>query len=126
MKKDISTREDIELLMEVFYDRLLKDDSINYIFTDVAKMDIRSHIPVIADFWESILLNKNVYRNNPMKIHLELDDKTPLLKHHFETWLKYFTSVVDELFEGATAELAKQRAISIATVMQIKIAQKPK
>src|SRR5438105_3308094 len=112
MKKDISTREDINHLMEVFYDRLLKDDSINYIFTDVAKLDIKTHITVITDFWESILFNKNVYRNNPMKIHLELDEKSPLLKHHFDTWLKYFTSVADELFEGSTTELAKQRAVS--------------
>jgi len=28
---------------------------------------------------------------------------------------------VDELFEGKIASLAKQRAISIATVMQVKI-----
>ncbi len=123
MKKDITDRKDIELLVDIFYERLLKDDSINYIFTDVAKIDIKTHIPVIADFWESILLNSNVYNNNPMKIHLDLNNKTPLQKHHFETWLKYFTASVDELFEGNTAMLAKQRAVSIATVMQIKISQ---
>lgn len=123
MKKDITDRKDIELLVDIFYERLLKDDSINYIFNDVAKIDIKTHIPVIADFWESILLNSNVYNNNPMKIHLDLNNKTPLQKHHFETWLKYFTASVDELFEGNTAMLAKQRAVSIATVMQIKISQ---
>ncbi len=101
----------------------MKDDSINYIFTDVVKIDIKTHIPVIADFWESILLNSNVYNNNPMKIHLDLNNKTSLQKHHFETWLKYFIASVDELFEGNTAMLAKQRAVSIATVMQIKISQ---
>lgn len=123
MKKDITDRKDIELLVDIFYERLLKDDSINYIFNDVAKIDIKTHIPVITDFWESILLNSNVYNNNPMKIHLDLNNKTPLQKHHFETWLKYFTASVDELFEGNTAMLAKQRAVSIATVMQIKINQ---
>ena len=70
MKKDITTREDIELLMNNFYEKLLADNNINYIFTDVARLDIKSHIPVIADFWESVLLNKNVYHNNTMKIHL--------------------------------------------------------
>jgi hemoglobin len=34
-----------------------------------------------------------------------------------------FTATVDELFEGEKAELAKQRAISISTVMRIKITQ---
>ena len=62
MKKDITDRKDIELLVDIFYERLLKDDSINYIFTDVAKIDIKTHIPVITDFWESILLNKITYR----------------------------------------------------------------
>jgi hemoglobin len=124
MKKDICTREDIELLMNSFYERLLADNGINYIFTDIARLDIKTHIPVIADFWETVLLNKNVYHNNTMKIHMDLNDKTPLTKDHFNTWLSHFTATVDELFEGETALRAKQRAQSVATVMQIKIAQK--
>ncbi len=56
--KDIATRGDIELLMNTFYERLLADENISYIFTDVAKLDIKTHIPVIADFWETVLLNK--------------------------------------------------------------------
>jgi len=69
MKKDIVTRQDIELLMNLFYEKLLSDERISYIFTDVAKLDIKTHIPVIADFWESVLLNKNIYHNNTMNIH---------------------------------------------------------
>jgi hemoglobin len=126
MKKDIATREDIELLMNLFYERLLADDAINYIFTDVAKLDIKTHIPVIADFWETVLLNKNVYHNNTMKIHLDLNHKTPLTKDHFNLWLSYFTATVDELFEGRIALQAKQRAQSVATIMQIKILQNNK
>ena len=80
-------------------------------------------MPVIADFWESILFHRDIYHNNPMKIHVDMDNKTPLLKHHFDTWLFYFNSTVDELFEGRVALLAKERALSIATVMQIKIGQ---
>ena len=123
MKKDITDREDIDRLMNVFYEKLLKDDTINYIFTDVAKIDIKTHIPVIADFWESILFNHDIYHNNPMKIHTDMNNQTPLLKHHFDTWLSYFASTVDELFEGSIALLAKERALSIATVMQVKIIQ---
>lgn len=48
-KKDIADRKDIELLMNTFYERLLKDDSINYIFTDVVKIDIKTHIAVITE-----------------------------------------------------------------------------
>ena len=123
MKKDIIDRQDIDLLLHTFYDELLKDNTINYIFIDVVKIDMEVHIPIIANFWESVLLHKNLYHNNPIKIHLDMNQKTPLLKHHFDTWLHYFISTVDKLFEGDVATMAKERAISIATVMRIKIAQ---
>jgi hemoglobin len=126
MKKDIATREDVELLMNAFYERLLADEAINYIFTEVARLDIKTHIPVIADFWETVLLNKNVYHNNTMKIHMDLNEKSPLTKDHFNVWLSHFTATVDGLFEGEVALRAKQRAQSVATVMQIKIAQNKK
>ena len=35
-KKDITNREDLLLLVQEFYVKLLADDSINYLFTDVA------------------------------------------------------------------------------------------
>jgi len=123
MKKDNTGREDIDLLMHAFYKRLLDDNTISYIFTDVVKIDLQTHIPIIDDFWESILLHRNVYNNNPIKIHLDINTKTPLLKHHFDTWIRTFNECVEELFEGSVAKMAKERALSIATVMQIKIAQ---
>lgn len=126
MEKDISNRDDIDLLMRVFYEKLLADKSISYIFTDVAKIDIHEHLPVIGNFWESVLLHNNVYHNNTMKVHLDLNTKSPLLKSHFDTWLKHFSATVDELFEGPIALLAKQRATSVATMMQITIAQRSK
>ena len=125
-KKDITTREDIEVLMNTFYGRLLADENISYIFTDAAGIDMKTHIPIIVDFWESVLLNKNLYHNNTMKIHMDLNEKAPLTKTHFDVWLNHFNNMVDELFEGNIALLAKQRARSVATIMQIKIAQNKK
>lgn len=123
MKDDISCRADIELLIKRFYEKLLTDNSINYLFINVAQIDLPHHLPVLVDFWETILLQKNTYQKNAMQPHLALHQKSPLQKHHFETWLNYFKETVDELFEGATAFTAKERATSIATVMQIKISQ---
>ncbi len=42
---------------------------------------------------------------------------------HFQRWILLFNETVDELFKGEKAELIKQRALSISTVMQIKILQ---
>lgn len=122
-KKDITNREDLLLLVQEFYVKLLADDSINYLFTDVAKIDLSHHLPVLVDFWDSILFQSNTYQKNAMQPHLALHQKSPLQKQHFETWLRYFKASVDELFFGDNAFIIKERATSIATVMQIKTVQ---
>jgi hemoglobin len=86
-------------------------------------MDVEEHIPVITDFWETVLFQKSTYQKNAMEVHIKLNKETPLTPAHFTTWLKYFKETVDELFEGENAFLIKQRATSIATIMQIKIRQ---
>ena len=123
MKKDIANREDILKLLTHFYDKLLADPSISYLFTDVAKIDLNHHMETLVNFWDSILFQSDTYRKNAMQPHMVLHQKSPLEKHHFETWLAYFNETVDEFFEGDKAHLAKERAVSIATVMQIKISQ---
>jgi hemoglobin len=120
-KKDISSRDDIVKMVDQFYEKVLNDSTIGYIFKDVAKIDIESHMPTMYDFWESTLLNKSTYRGNTMKVHLDLNEKERLKKGHFDQWLALFNATVDELFQGEKAELAKTRALSIATVMQIKL-----
>ena len=123
MKKDITNREDLLLLVTRFYEKLLADKSISYIFTDIAKIDISHHLNILVDFWDNILFQNDVYRKNAMQPHLLLHQQSPLQKHHFKTWLNYFNETVDELFSGEKSFLAKERALSIATVMQIKLAQ---
>ena len=123
MKRDIENRDDLLLLMQEFYKKLLADDSINYLFTDVAKINLDHHFPVLVDFWDSILFQSGTYQKNAMQPHLALHQKSPLTRHHFETWLRYFKETVDALFEGEIAFMAKEKAQSIATVIQIKTIQ---
>ena len=122
-KKDIENRGDLLLLIQEFYKKLLTDDSINYLFTDVANINLEHHFPVLVDFWDSILFQSDTYRKNAMQPHIALHQKSPLTKHHFETWLRYFKETVDELFAGDNAFIIKEKATSIATVMQIKTHQ---
>ena len=123
MKKDISSREDLLLLVTRFYEKLLSDPSISYLFTDIAKINLEHHLPVLVDFWDSVLFSSDTYRKNAMQPHIDLHRQAPIQKHHFETWLRYFKETVDELFEGNKAFLAKEKATSIATIMQIKLFQ---
>lgn len=121
MKSDIKNREDIEQLINAFYDKVKQDDLIGFIFNDVAKVNWQKHLPVMYDFWESIIFFSNKYSGNPMAVHIHLNQLVQLSKKHFERWLSLFTGTVDELFEGSYASLAKEKAKGIATIMQHKI-----
>jgi hemoglobin len=123
MKKDITCRKDIELLVRSFYDKVKADDTIGYIFNDIVKVHWEKHLPVMFDFWENVLFFTGGYNGNPMEIHQHLHRVVPLTATHFKRWEKLFLQTVDELFEGEKAELAKQRAVSISMVMQVKIIQ---
>ena len=125
MKKDIRTREDIELLVNRFYEKVKSDPVIGYIFTDVVKVNWNKHLPVMYSFWENTIFFTGGYSGNPMEIHKRLNQRVSLKAEFFEQWTTLFTDTVDELFAGEKASLAKQRAISIAVVMQIKIHNDP-
>ena len=121
IRRDIENRADLEKLLEIFYKKVFKDDLISHFFTEVVPLNLETHIPVIADFWESVLLDGRGYRKNVMEIHLNISEKSKIEKKHLDRWVKIFSETVDELFEGSKASLAKQRAASIATMMNIKI-----
>lgn len=117
---DIETRSDIDDLMVEFYQRAFADDLLGHIFRDVAKLDLESHLPVIGDFWETLLLGNQVYSRhgrNPLRIHGELGQKTPIEAPHFRRWLQIFNATVDEMFRGERASFAKMRANAIANRM---------
>ena len=121
MKPDICSRADIEKMILQFYEKVEADKTIGYIFTEVVKMDWEKHIPVIVDFWETILLDNPLYKKNAMEVHYDLNKKAPLHKEHFDSWVHLFTTTVDDLFKGKIAHLAKTRAKSIAAVMLFKM-----
>jgi hemoglobin len=119
--RDIQTREDLHLLMSSFYVKLLQDPQVNFIFTEVAKIDLEPHLIELVDFWEQMLFNTGSYRKNVLKIHMDINDKIKLSEAHFAIWLNYFNLTIDENFTGEIAENMKTRALSIATVMKIKM-----
>jgi len=119
--KDIESRADLEVFTRKFYNSLLEDNRVSYIFTDVAKIDLEEHLPKITDFWELSIFHTGPYHNNPMHVHMQLNDKEQLTNAHFDIWLMHFNTTVDDLFVGGNAEKIKTRALSIATIMKIKV-----
>ncbi len=121
--KDIENQHDLLLLVDEFYKRLLRDEDINYIFTDVVKIKIEEHLPILVTFWSQAILGTGGYTNNLTQIHLEVNKKSHLSPELFEIWLHHFNQTVDDIFAGNNAEKIKTNALNIATVLQIKIAQ---
>jgi hemoglobin len=124
MKKDITNRKDLELLVAVFYDKVKTDKTIGHFFSDVMKVKWENHLPIMVDFWENLLFFNNDYEGNPMSIHKTIDKKYPMKLKDFNRWTKLFNSTVDELFTGINAETIKQRAGRIATIMQQSLSKK--
>ncbi len=120
-RRDLRDREDLELLLQAFYQELLQDEEMHAIFHEVAGIDMAAHLPRIADFWEQVLWHTGAYAGNPMDVHLELHRAWPLRAELFHRWLDTFTRVGRALFEGPTLETAIERAHSIARIMQMKI-----
>ena len=121
MKNDIVSRKDIEILVDEFYSKIKTDEQIGFIFSDIAMVNWEKHLPVMYDFFENMLFYTGSYTGNPMELHKHINRLFPLTEEHFRQWYYLFSTTVDELFEGTTANLVKQRAKSIAAVMQIKI-----
>ncbi len=121
MKHDIQTRDDLFLLVKTFYEKLFADELLQTIFIDVAKIKLEEHLPILVDFWDSILLDGDTYRRNQMEKHTELNKKFRLEKQHFDQWIFLWNQTIDELFAGERAEHAKFRAKSIADIMSYKM-----
>ncbi|MDQ0757111.1 group III truncated hemoglobin [Arthrobacter sp. B3I4] len=114
MNGDLQDRSDVARLVDDFYRRAFADPLIGPIFTDVAKMDLDRHLPIMCDFWETVLFRAGLYRRNALQAHLDLSARFPLRQEHFERWLALWVENVDEHFAGEKAELAKIQAARIA------------
>jgi hemoglobin len=119
--KDIINTDDLNLLVEDFYKKLLFDISISYIFTDVVKIKLEEHLPILVTFWSQAIFNTGGYFKNLTHIHMDISEKEYLTPELFTIWLNHFNAAVDENFIGTNSEKIKTQALNLATVMQIKI-----
>jgi hemoglobin len=114
----VRTRADCDRLVRAFYDRALTDPIIGFLFVDVARIDLATHLPLVASFWETMLLGDRTYHGHPFGVHADLHARVELRWEHFARWLALWTRTVDELFAGERAELAKAHATRVAGAFQ--------
>ncbi len=125
VRPDIRDRADCERLVRAFYGRAMVDPVIGFIFTDVAKLDLESHIPVITSFWETMLLGAGTYGGGAFGVHANLHRQAPFRAGHFIRWLTLWSMSVDELFAGPVADEAKRHAERVANAFHRRLGGLP-
>lgn len=119
--RELTTRKDIEELVNHFYKKVDADPVIGFFFNSVAKVQWDSHLPKMYSFWETLLFGQISYKGNPMAAHFPINARHPIKKEHFEHWLKLWTESVETLFHGEMADLAIYKAGNIARLMAHKM-----
>ena len=111
---ELNTRADVELLVNSFYEKVNKDSLLAPVFAHVHWPE---HLPVMYQFWSSMLLGEQSYQGNPFQKHMNLK----IGAEHFNRWVELFLLTVDEHFIGEKAIEVKARAQHIANVFQYKM-----
>ena len=116
---DITTRDDIKTMVDAFYEKVKANPVLQPKF---AHVDCPHHLPIMYDFWSSMLLGDRSYAGNPFQKHIPLG----LNAQHFGQWLQLFHETVREHFEGPVATEVLSRADSIAGLFQHRLGIAPK
>jgi hemoglobin len=111
--------EDIAPLLLEFYACIERDPLLAPYF---AGLDMREHVPRIADFWSTILFHSGRYSGNAFRPHLEMPGLTP---EHFAHWLDALERTVDAHHAGPNAEMMKALGHRIAYSMQLRLGITP-
>lgn len=114
MMKEIETKKDIELLVNTFYAKVLKDELISPFFKH---MNFDHHLPKMVHFWSFVLLDEAGYMTDVTAKHMHMR----LKQEYFDRWLALFNATVDELFTGEKANAAKQRAYLVGWTISSKM-----
>ena len=122
MRTDIQSREDLLLIVSNFYVDLLQSKELMHFFEAFKDEDVlKHHLETLVDFWDNTLFYSGTYKKNAIKPHIDIHAEKGIQNNHFNQWLSLFNKAVDANFIGQNAETIKSRALSIATVMKLKL-----
>lgn len=116
--QDLQDR-DIHDLLVAFYATVGRDALLAPYF---APVDMREHIPRIADFWSTMLFGTQRYSGSAFRPHMEMPGLTAA---HFARWVETLEQTVDARFEGPNAERMKALGHRVAYSMQIRLGIAP-
>ncbi|KTD05004.1 group III truncated hemoglobin [Fluoribacter gormanii] len=104
----------IEKLVTHFYQKVQRDEVLGSIFNDVAQVDWDEHIPLLCQFWNSIMLKTNEYHGNAYQKHVLLKQFVHIEEAHFVRWLDLFQEEAEFHLPAGISEEIVQKASLIA------------
>jgi hemoglobin len=113
-RRDLDRRTEIHDMVIAFYREVAMDDLLGPIFDDVAEVDWAAHVPHLIDYWCRVLLREPGYTGAIVGAHRALAGLVTLRPEHFDRWFAVFTSVVDDGWQGPTADRAVAHASTMA------------
>ena len=122
---DIVGRNEIELLVDSFYEVVRADGMLGPVFDQAAKVDWNEHIPKLCDFWETVLFRTGSYKGNPLAVHRHLAKDVGMGRAMFDRWLELFYQTMDLHFEGENAGHLKRAAADMANVIHSRLHEMP-
>ncbi len=115
--QDISTLDDIQLLVDTFYEKIRKDALLGPIFNEKIGDNWSDHLQRMYKFWQTVLLDEHTYFGAPFPQHAQL----PVGIEHFNQWLSIFSDTVMSLFYGEKADKAIWQGQRMAEMFHSKI-----
>lgn len=115
--KDIENIEDIQLLVNSFYNKIREHELLGPIFNGVIQNRWPEHLEKMYRFWQTVLLEDHTYFGSPFPPHAKL----PVKKEHFDAWLETWRSTLHDLFKGPKTDEAQWRGEKMAAMFLYKI-----
>ncbi len=97
-RTDLATRADLEDLLRRFYGCVLVDDLLADPFAEIRGSGLESHLPIMCDFWETVLFGARLYQGSALRVHRSIHTRHRLEARHFLRWLTLWSTTVGRCF----------------------------
>jgi hemoglobin len=117
------TEQQIDLLVERFYDRVRRDPLIGPLFEEAVD-DWDAHLKRLKAFWSSVMLTSGRYKGNPLAAHVR--HERSIRPEFFARWLEIWAETTEEVVGGAAAERFRLKAGRIAESLKLGLYFRPR
>lgn len=108
------TKEHIRCLVNHFYQKVQQDELLGPVFNKVVRVNWDEHIPLLCQFWNSVMLKTNEYHGNAYQKHVELKKLTTLNEEQVQRWLFLFNQEAINHLPNEAAHAIISKAALIA------------